>query len=792
MKRSKVLPKIVVTTAFMMSVCPCYAGPPKNIGDLQAGAPEREFKKTQAKLRDLDQQITAVPHTANEAGYGTHLVEAMRAFDYATVAFKSKDWLTVINEASSFLSLSQKPEAKTWLKAQFMLGRSYEEQGQLLRATRAYTRYLATFTTKPTEDTTDLAETFERLVRIATKASEKNQQEITAFLSTISAMQHPAAVSEELKYLTAVAGSNIGKRGLAIEWLGDVAGRADLPETKARAKFFRALIAISDKDWEAATEQLEALLQIDGISQKTKDNGRLSLGRVLLKNKKPELSLAAYSQLAETSESYRDGAFEKIFVLIRLGRDDEARSLAHSWLAKFPDHDDSTQIRVLTTWLDLRAGDLDGAKASLAGTATKLTTIQTTLSKEFIGPSLRHEDALRLAKLTRGQVAASPELEEILTMFRQLSEMNQRLADVDGAERSLIYAIAKGDLRQFKPALANSMEQYDRLADEVLLAGSKLAFTDRQRLASTLTEIDKQKLSASEHRRQALFEKRSQLARQSKRWASWAAPAEQLVRLAQKWEKLNKIAAEGQAGPIPSIKLPASGLAEGGKKLPPREVTPEAREAYSADQNVLATKVASARQDMLETLLEIRKIQANNIVEQSRFNDILYVLQQYASALHEESRIIANYEPATGQVLDTLDDEDSRASWGLWQDVVTNLNANIKNLKNKAGSDLADVFEMIAKLDKTKEAIGHDLVHLKGVLEAYGGESLAGIMAHFENGISQRMSRQYKWAGDLEYLTYVKTKNQQESDKRKNDLEVQILSDNLRETEQGGASQWPR
>ena len=163
----------MVTAACMMGISPCYAEPSKNMGDSQAGAPEREFKKTQAKLRDLDQQITAVPHTANEAGYGTHLVEAMRAFDYATVAFRSKDWLTVINEASAFLSLSQKPEAKTWLKAQFMLGRSYEEQGQLSRATRAYTRYLATFTTKPTEDTSDLTETFERLVRIATKASEK-------------------------------------------------------------------------------------------------------------------------------------------------------------------------------------------------------------------------------------------------------------------------------------------------------------------------------------------------------------------------------------------------------------------------------------------------------------------------------------------------------------------------------------------------------------------------------------------------------------------------------------------
>ncbi len=786
MSRSILLPSLTFVAACMAGLSPVSAQTPKNSGDSEVGAPEREFKKTQAKLRDLDQQISAVPRTANESGYGTHLVEAMRAFEYASVAFKAKDWLTVINEASSFLSLSQKPEPKTWLKAQFMLGRAYEEQGQLLRATRAYTRYLATFTTKPSVDMSDLTETFERLVRIATKSSETNQQELSAFLSTISAMQHPAAVAEELKYLTAVAGNNVGRRSLAIDWLSDVDGRADVPETKARAKFFRALIAISDKDWDTATAQLETLLQIDGLSQKTKDNARLSLGRVLVKNKKPELSLAAYNQLSDSSESYREAAFEKTFVLIRLGRDDEARSLAHLWLTKFPDHDESTQLRVLLSWLDLRSGDLEAAKASIAGTSTKLTAIQGALSKEFIGPSLRHEDALRLAKLTRGQVAASPELEEILAMFRQMSEMNQRLADVDGAERALIYAIAKGDLRQFKPALANSMEQYDRLADDVLLAGSKLAFTERQRLASVLTDLDKQKLSASEHRRQSLFEKRSQLARQAKRWVTWAAPAEQLVRLAQKWEKLNKIAAENQTIPSTSATAKNSPGDKNGLESPAPQL------GTASDQNHLGDKVASARQDMLDTLLEIRKIQANNIVEQSRLNDILYILQQYASSLHEESRIIAGYEPASGQILDSLDDEDSRSTWALWQDVITNLNTNIKNLKNKAGSDLANVFETIAKLDKTKEALGKDLHHLNGVLETYGGESLGGIMAHFENGINQRMARQYKWAGDLEYLTNVKIKNQHESNQKKKDLEVQILSDNLRDVEQGGASQWPR
>jgi hypothetical protein len=766
--------------------------PAKNGGSDTAtvGAPEREFKQAQAKLRDLNQQISAVPRTAREPGLGTQMVEANRAFEYAATAFKSKDWLTVINESSSFLSLSQQPEAKSWLKAQFLLGRAYEEQGQLLRATRAYTRYLATFTTKPSDDLSDLTETFERLVRIATKSSESSQRELTSFLSSISAMQSPASVSDEIKYLTAVAGTNIGQRNIAIGWLSEVDGRADLPETKARAKFFRSLIAISEKDWSTATENLETLLQIDGLSKKTKDNARLSLARVLLKNKKPELSLASYSQISEESESYRDAAFEKIFLLINRGKDDEARTLAHLWLSRFANHDDATQLRVISSWLDLRAGDLTAAKASLEGTATKLTAIQSTLAKEFLGPTLRHEDALRLAKLTRGQVAAAPELEEILAMFRQLSEMNQRLADVDGAERSIIYAIAKGDLRQFKPALVNSMEQYDRLAEEALLTGSKLVFTERQRLAATMTDVDKQRLTASEHRRSALFEQQSQLARQAKRWASWAGPAAQLVQLAQEWKKLNKIASENQS--IPAATDPKGTRPVGDPGIESMPTLGSFQDDQKSEQARLGVKIQSARQDMLATLLEIRKNQAANIVEQSRLNDILYLLQQYASALHEESQIIATYEPATGRVLDALDDEDSRATWGLWQDVVGNLHANIKQLKMQAGKELSSVFETLAHLDKTKEGIGRDLAHLKSILETYGGESLAGIITHFDTAISQRMARQYKWAGDLEYLTYVKSKNEQESNRKKQELEVQILSDNLRDIEQGGATQWPR
>jgi outer membrane protein assembly factor BamD (BamD/ComL family) len=767
--------KLSILTAFVAPLANAKDNAPKSAvkasDEATVEGNEREFKKIGAALSDLNQQINAVPRTSTAAGLGAQIVEANRAYDYAVAAFKRKDWLSVINETSAFLSLSQKPEPRTWLKAQFMIARAYEEQGQLLRATRAYTRYLATFTTKPSPDLSDLTETFERLVRIATKSSEANQAELSTFLSSIAAMEHPSSVSEELRYLTAVAGSNIGNKGLAITWLSDVDGRADVPETRARAKYFRALIAINGKEWEEASDQLEAILQLDGLSSKTKDNARLSLGRVFIKQKKPQLALAAYSQIPENSEAFRDASFEKTFLLIRQGQDDEARAMAHQWLAKFPDHEDATQLRVLSSWLDLRAGDLDAAKANITGNTDKLSAIHASLARDYQITSLRHEDAVRLSKLTRGQVTPSPELEEILAMFRQVAEMSQRLAEVDGAERSIVYAIAKGDLRQFKPALANRMEQYDRLADDVLANGSKLIFVERQRLSATLTDLDKQKLAASEKRRLALFDKRSQLARQAKRWATWAAPAEHLVKLAKDWEKLNRVEA--------ALTSTVSGA------------TPNNNKA-GLDTTHLSSKIATVRQDMMKTLSEIRQIQASTIVEQSQIDDILFIVQQYASAIHEESQIIAAYEPASGRMLDSLDDEDSRRVWDLWRDVIGTLHANIKNLKNDAGADLARIFEHLAKIDKVREALTKDIDSLRNVLETYGGESLAGIIAHYDNAVSQRLARQYKWAGDLEYLNYTKARNDQEASAKKQALEVQILSDNLRDIEQGGATQWPR
>jgi hypothetical protein len=574
-------------------------------------------------------------------------------------------------------------------------------------------------------------------------------------------------VSEELRYLTAVAGNNTGRKGMSLNWLSEVESRAGEPETKARSKYFRSLIAIAGSDWQSAADQLESLLQVESISDRTKDNARLSLARVYLKQRKPESALNSYNQIPETSDVYRDASYEKVFVLIRLQKDDEARAQAHGWLSKYPDHHDSTQLRIIASWLDLRSGDLAAAKSSIDGTVEKLSGIQKQVRDDFKMSKLTNQDATRLMALTRGQVANAPELDEIISMFRQLGELNARLAEIDGIERSIVYSIGKADLRKFRPAIANRLEQYDRLIDSVLTEGNKIAFLDRERLKTKFSDVDKQKLEASEKRRKALFERQSQLARQSRRWATWLAPAEQLVKLAEKWERLNNAEAAVKST-SPKSKTDESGL------------------------EMSRNKINSVRADMLATLTEIRMEQAKNIVNQSAINDSLYILQQYGSALHEESKIMGSYEPAGKEVLESLDDDDSRLSWNLWLETLASLNANINNLRKEAATELTSTLSNLAQIDQRRSQMVKNIENLRSVLETYGGESLAGIISHYDNALTQRLARQYKWSGDLEYLNYAGEKKSHDATRRKKDLEIQILNDQLRDLEQGGATQWPR
>jgi hypothetical protein len=295
-------------------------------------------------------------------------------------------------------------------------------------------------------------------------------------------------------------------------------------------------------------------------------------------------------------------------------------------------------------------------------------------------------------------------------------------------------------------------------------------FLDKERLKAKTSALDMQKLDASAKRREKLFGKQSQLSRRSLRWATWVGPAEQLVKLATEWEKLNKLQSEKNA-------------------VSTQIKTTERANHEAAETNDLSLKILSARREMLNTLNEIRKKQVQNLVDQSELSDTINIVEQFSRALDEEHQILNAYEPAPGKTLDRLDDDDSRRAWNLWRDCAGTLYANLKKLKIKSADDLAAILASLSTVDDKRAKLQKDIQHLREILEVYGGESLSGILAHYDYALSQRLGRQHKWAGDLEYLRYAKTTNEQDAATKKHALEIQILNDNVRDLEQGGSKQ---
>jgi hypothetical protein len=710
-----------------------------------------DLTNVSARLRDINLTLHALPRTATEAGLGAQTIEAKNALDRAEASFKSKNWNAAINDGALYLNLTQRPDPATSMRVHYILGRAYEERRQYLKASRAYSRYLAIFTTNQELSSPELTEVFERLIKISTKNAQLKSPELSRFLSTVVAIQYPEHLKDELKYLSAVAGANIGKKGPAVQWLGQVDTAATPPEMRARAKYFKALLAINEKNWQQASQELTEITRLAEIPSNLRDNANLSLARVLIELKKPKMALASYSQIPDSSLAYHDASYEKALLLVNEEKYQEANELAQTWLAKYPNDPDVLKIKTIITWLSLKAGNLDRAQTGIEETSSTLASIQKSLKSNFNKSDLTLADAERLRSLTSGHSTPSAELEKIIVLFNQLNELNQRLFEIDGVERNLIYSLANGQLANYKPAVINQITQYDSLTDDVLKLGLQLVHMERDRLGGKISQMHEQKLSSNAIKRTNIFSHHEELRRQARRWESWFNPADQASRLAGEWSRIGRLDAKNSASRLQTEQ------AEGIKGI--------------------NKTISTARAEMLRTLRSIKENQVRNLAKQSAISDLMSIIDDFSKLVYQDHLVLSSYQPDAGTATERLDHDDAGNAWRIWLDTANLLYFNLQKTEKKVSAELAKLIADLERVDATKSEIQADVARLTANLEKIGGEKLPTILSEFDYSISQRAGKQLKWAGDLEFLRYIETSNEHELTKKKHALELQILSD---------------
>ncbi|MCX6116340.1 MAG: tetratricopeptide repeat protein, partial [Proteobacteria bacterium] len=434
-----------------------------------------ELKQVLSDIYENQNRIESHVRISNERGLGDKSIFAKLALDRAEQAFKQKNWLTALSESQSYLNLEQKPETNKWLHAQFILARSYEERGQPARAARAYLRYLSTYITAPNDRHDQLIDAIEHLVLVGTKGNGKTKAELNQFLSSIAAMKLPHELANELKYFSAVGSSNIGQQKMASSWLQDIAADDPNPNSKARSKLFRAMIAVQENRYEDAEQELQGLLTSDKINQKSVDTARLILARVYLRMKKTKTAIKIYDSIAPTSELFRDSLYEKLVANIRNNNAKISLQLAQNFLEKFPTDANANQVRSIKSWLEIQSGDIESAKASIAANSKNLEDIRGKVSTSMTGRTrLSEMDLSLLVSITNSEVNSPADLESILNMFNQISDLNFRAAESLGTTLNILYAIASVDLRAYHPYIANRIDQVEKLIGSHISIGEKL------------------------------------------------------------------------------------------------------------------------------------------------------------------------------------------------------------------------------------------------------------------------------------------------------------------------------
>jgi tetratricopeptide (TPR) repeat protein len=710
-----------------------------------------DLTNVSARLRDINLTLRALPRTATEAGLGAQTIEAKNALDRAEASFKYKNWNGTINEGALFLNLTQRPDPATSMRVHYILGRAYEERRQYLKASRAYSRYLAIFTTNQELSSPELTDVFERLIKISTKNALLKSPELSRFLSTVVAIQYPEHLKDELKYLSAVAGAGIGKKGPAVHWLGQLDTATTPPEMRARAKYFKALLAINEKNWQQASKELNDITRLAEISSNLRDNANLSLARVLIELKKPKMALASYSQIPDSSPAYHDASYEKALLLVNEEKYQEANELAQKWLAKYPNDPDVLKIKTIITWLSLKAGNFDRAQTGIDETSSTLASIQKSLKSDFQKSDLTLADGERLRSLTSGHSTPSAELEKIIVLFNQLKELNQRLFEIDGIERSLIYSLANGQLANYKPAVINQITQYESLTDDVLKLGLQLVHMERDRLGGKISQLHEQKLTSNAIKRTNIFSHHEELRRQARRWESWFISADQASRLAGEWSRISRLDAKNSASRLQA----------------------EQTEEIEGINKTIST----ARAEMLGTLRSIKENQVGNLAKQSAISDLMSIIDDFSKLVYQDHLVLSSYQPDAGTAIERLDHDDAGNAWKIWLDTANLLYVNLQKTEKRVSAELSKLIADLERVDATKSELLADVARLTANLEKIGGEKLPIILSEFDYSISRRAGKQLKWAGDLEFLRYIEASNEHELTKRKHALELQILSD---------------
>ena len=737
-------------------------------------APETELALAKTELDNLTRRLATANQLAGRLGLGPQTASAERSWRNAQNFFTHQEWDSTVRELNNYLNQTQVPQIKNYLRAQFMLGHSYEEMGYKSKGLRAYFRYLATFLTAKEQDHAELVEVLRRMIPLAT-SDVQGQNELRELLASVTSLELPKEVQPLVYFYAAKAAANSAETALAQSWLENAAAAPNEPILKAKALYMEALLALGRKDFDRAKDLLSEVIQTDQDGA-SRDLARLALARLAVHQKERDTALKYYALIGEPSTAFKAATFESIYVHLDLKQDSLARSKSLLYLARWPEGTDALQLRMLMAYLDMRAGDLASANTSIKAADSRLKDIHSYLTTKVSGANKVNQTMLTdLMTLTGGQLPLSPAVRDATKLFGRLAEVTRRLADIRGHIRNILFTIGRANVEQLRPFWVNRAEQLGTLGEDLLKVGQRLVAAETLLYQSRLSPVALQQLGASEKRRFRLLTPAAASHRQVQNWGAFAAFAELTRNLATAQDKLWNAQAQLTAARFIS--------ATGNKGVPsPR----------SKNLGELTTKVTQLRERLAKGVEMLRRARVEELAVASPHQSTAKFIAQYAASLHAESQILGRARDEVTTTAQTLSADDGAKAWVQWEFLMKDLFQQLAGLGQETKSGLSTLLAELDSEERAHSALEQRLKETTAILEAELGVSMSGIIDQYSRAIDARFARNQKWQGDIHWLTFNSKLDEAKKLQDQTDLEQQILRDNLLDLQQGALWSWPK
>lgn len=690
-----------------------------------------------------------------------------KQFELAEQSYREGEFIATVRLLNAVLSQMHELKQDQYLKAHYMLGRSYEELAYPSRAVKAYMRYLSSYASQAGGSDETLIEVMRRILILDENTTIVQKDTLQRLMASLMSLRLEPDLKAQVSMLSSIAAYHAGRNKLASDWFATLHAPETPKQTRVESLFYEALNLLAmGKDDEGEKLLLETVSFQEPSFLFVRDLASLNLARLYSARKMPQNAWEWYRKVDGPGPALRYAAYEGVILLLQSAEYEKALQLARTYMSQYPNTPEAYSLKEKLSFLQLQAGDLDPAEGGLRSREEALVELQAQILANF-----RRKDRLNggqvseLKAKTEVFALSSPLLDQSDQLFKRLEKLSFALSEQRQELNSSIFTLGRVSDSSLRPEVLSSNRQYRQLTHQLFTIGDQLLAFEQNLYGKQLTPAQKEKIKRSELRRQRLAGIEQEFQRSN--WRTWDELSRMHLRLDALQDKVANQKAQLQAFRLYGSQSTSSqSLRDYGSRAD--DLLNKLREQEAR----LAQKSQDLRMGMISILRQPSPFQTTR-------KELLLGSQEFIESISLFEALRDDFKHPMNQ----HQQEDIERAWIRWQKMAGTILSMIKQDEAEQTIWLDKQLETIRTLIAREQDLTEKRQSLESRLSDRIGLSLPAVLDHFDYHISEQKARGKKWLADLQWQRFM---NQTEARLKKQQAHEQSeakIQENLKDLE---------